>query len=204
MHTLYGVFMLYRTLFLTVALLCSSAVAMAGEPTDFVKAKTSEVTSILSKKESKSRAKKLDSVIQKTIDFEALAARSLKGYWEKRTEDERKEFLSLLQQLLQSNYEKKLSGKTLEKDYTIKYLSEAQRGDVAIVKTSIKHKGESKPVSYKLQKSGKAWIAYDIVIDDISLEETYRESYTEIIKQEGWPALIQRMKDKVKQIKAAK
>lgn len=196
--------MFYRTLILTVLLLCSSALAFAGAPTDFVKKKTTEVSSILSKKESKSRAKKLDRVIQKTIDFEALAARSLKGYWEKRTEEERKEFLGLLQQLLQSNYEKKLSGKKLEKDYTVTYVSEATRGNVAIVKTSIKHKSETKPVHYKLQKTDKTWIAYDIVIDDISLEETYRESYTEIIKEEGWPALIVRMKDKVKQIKSSK
>ena len=122
-----------RTLMLTLALCFTSAAALAGEPTDFVTKKTSQVTSILSKKESKSRAKKLDAVIQKTIDFEALAARSLKGYWEKRSQEEQQEFLGLLQQLLQSNYEKKLSGKTINKDYTIKYLSEASRGNVAIV-----------------------------------------------------------------------
>lgn len=190
-----------------IALMISLAMAspaLAGEPTKIVKKRTAQVTKILSQKESKKRAKKLNSVLQQTIDFRKLAERSLKGYWEKRTEAEQKEFLGLLQQLLQANYEKKLQGKVLGKDYKVVYGAEktSKDGSKAIVRTKIVYKKDSKPVAYKLMKNeGKKWIAYDIVIDDISLEETYRESYTEIIKEEGWPALIKRMKDKVKLLK---
>ncbi len=186
---------------LALALVFVSATSFAGEPTDYVKSKTKEVTSILSKKESKSRTEKLRKVLETTIDFRELAKRSLGEHWEARTPEEQEEFLSLLQELLRANYETKLGGNTLGEDYTIKYADEATRKDRAIVKTMISHKEESKPVDYKLIKKD-AWTIYDVVIDDISLEETYRESYVEIIEDEGWDSLITRMKERVDEIKA--
>lgn len=180
-----------------------SASAMAGAPTDFVKGQTTEVTELLKKKESKARAKKLDKILQQSVDFRELAARSLKGHWEKQTPEAQEEFLSLLQRMLEANYATKLSGKQLGKDYSVEYLDEKTRDDLAIVKTRIVIKKENKPVSYKLTKKGDAWIVFDIVIDDISLEETYRESYTAIIDDEGWDSLISRMKDKIKELEAA-
>ena len=191
-------------LILAVLLLGLAAPALAGEPTDFVKGQTAKVTDILSQPESKKRAKKLDTILQATVDFRELAARSLKGHWEERTPEEQEEFLRLLQEMLEANYASKLSGQTLGEDYEIEYTGEKTRKNLAIVKTRIRAGEDLKPVEYKLIRRDKGeWIVFDIVIDDISLEETYRESYTEIIKEEGWDSLIQRMKDKIKEIEAA-
>lgn len=176
--------------------------AFAGEPTDYVKERTQTVTDVLAKKDSKKRSKELEKVLGQTIDFEVLASRALGEHWEKRTEDEREEFLGLLMELLQANYQTKLEGRALGKDYTISYVDEKTREDKAIVKTSVEAKGESRPVDYRLLKKDGKWIIYDVVIDDISLEETYREAYTEIIKEEGWASLINRMKEKVEEIRA--
>ncbi len=177
--------------------------AFAGEPTDFVQKKTGKVTKLLQRKDNKRRAEKLDEILQATVDFEELAARSLGEYWKERSEEEQQEFLSLLQQMLRANYSKKLSGKKLGKDYEISYKDEKTRDTLAIVKTVVQTKEETKPVSYKLIKREEGWIVFDIVIDDISLEETYRESYTEIIRTDGWDALIQAMRDKIKELESA-
>ncbi len=172
-------------------------------PTDYVKKRTDDVTKILSKKDSKKRQEQLKDVLQQTIDFRELASRALGQHWTARTPEEQQEFLDLLQELLQANYEGKLSGKTLGKDYEIKYADEKVRADKAIVKTVVVAKEESKPVDVKLVKKGEDWSIYDVVIDDISLEETYRDSYVEIIEKEGWTSLIQRMKDKAAEIRTA-
>lgn len=172
-------------------------------PTDYVKKRTDDVTKILSKKDSKKRQEQLKDVLQQTIDFRELASRALGQHWTARTPEEQQEFLDLLQELLQANYEGKLSGKTLGKDYEIKYADEKVRVDKAIVKTVVVAKEESKPVDIKLVKKGEDWSIYDVVIDDISLEETYRDSYVEIIEKEGWASLIQRMKDKAAEIRTA-
>lgn len=187
----------------TLALCFSAGTAFAGAPTDFVQGKTKEVTGILAQKESKARAKKLDKILQQSVDFRELAARSLKGHWEKQSPEAQQEFLTLLQRMLEANYSSKLSGKQLGSDYSIDYLDEKTRGELAIVKTSVVVKEDKKPISYKLMKKEDGWIVFDIVIDDISLEETYRESYTAIIEEEGWDSLITRMKAKIKELEAA-
>lgn len=178
--------------------------AFAGTPTEHVKERTEAVTSVLSKKESAKRAKELEKILDATIDFRELASRALGEHWTARTEEEQAQFLSLLQELLQANYETKLQGRTLGEDYEIVYESEKSREEKAIVKTQIVVKEESRPVDYRLLRKDGKWVIYDVVIDDISLEETYRESYTEIIKEEGWDSLINRMKERVKEIRAAK
>lgn len=178
-----------------------SSVSFAGPPTDYVKKRTAGVTKILSQDAGDKRTERLRKVLDTTIDFRELASRALGEHWKARTPEEQDEFLSLLQELLRSNYETKLGGNKLGEDYTIKYTDERTRGERAIVKTSIEHEGESKPVDYRLFKKSD-WAIYDVVIDDISLEETYREAYVEIIEDEGWDALIQRMKDRIEELNA--
>lgn len=185
-----------------LVLLAVTSVAWAN-PTDYVKKRTDSVTKILSQKDSKDREAKLRAVLQETIDFRELASRALGEHWSSRTPEEQQEFLDLLQELLQANYEGQLAGRALGKDYEIKYGDARERNDVAIVKTTVVAKNESKPVDYKLVKKGDSWSIYDVVIDDISLEETYRESYVELIEKEGWPSLIQRMKDKAAEARQA-
>lgn len=188
---------------LSAVMLVLSAEAFAGAPTDYVKAKADDVTKLLSGKATKKRSDDLRKFLNTAIDFRELAARSLGKHWEARTDAERQEFLDLLQELIRANYEEKLEGRVIGKDFKIEYVDEKTRDDRAIVKTTVVVKGESKPIDYKLNAREGNWSVYDVVIDDISLEETYRDAYVEIIEDEGWDALIQRMKDKVAEVKTA-
>ncbi|MFU8803137.1 MAG: MlaC/ttg2D family ABC transporter substrate-binding protein, partial [Bradymonadaceae bacterium] len=123
---------------------------------------------------------------------------------EARTEEEKTEFLDLLQKLVQVNFTNQLAGRTLDEDYTIEYGRERIRNDRAIVDTTVKVQKETHPVSYRLFKKNDAWVVYDVVIDDISLEETYREGYTPIIEEDGWPALIDLMREQLVELKGKK
>lgn len=175
------------------------AQAVAGPPTDYVRARTDEVTKLLSSKPSKKRSEEVRKLMDTLINFRELAARSLGKHWEARTEEEKTEFLSLLQELVRANYEGQFDDRVLGKDFKIEYLDEKARESRAVVKTTIEVKGERKPVDYKLAEIEGTWTVFDVVVDDISLEETYRDAYVEIIEEEGWGSLIQRMKDKVKE-----
>ncbi len=185
-------------------LLAAASTAWAGPPTEFVKKNAKEVSQLLHEKESKQRQQKFSKKLNEIVDFRELSSRALGEYWKKRTPQEQQQFLDLLQQLLEANYRKKLEGKTLGQDYKIQYLDEKTRGDLAIVKTRVAWKNGSKPASYKLIKKKDGWVVYDIIIDDISLVETYRDSYTDIIKKEGWDSLISRMKQKAAQLDSQK
>jgi len=175
--------------------------AWAGPATDYVKSKTDEIARLVGTKASKKRDEQLRKVINSTIDFRELASRSLGKHWEARTAEEQDEFLALLQELLSANYETRLSGKSFKSnEYTIKYSDERVRGDRAIVKSNVSYKSDTRPVDYRLLKKSD-WVIYDVVIDDISLEETYREAYVEIIESDGWAELIRLMKEKVAESK---
>lgn len=178
--------------------------AFAGEPSDFIKEQSVEVTKLLRQKESKKRAEKFSKKINDVVDFELLASRALGEHWEKRTPEEQQEFLTLLQALLQENYRSQLEGRVLGEDYDIEYVEEKVRGDRAIVRTLVTWEEGKRPVEYKLEKKEAGnWVVYDIVIDDVSLEETYRESYTAIIEEEGWETLISRMKERLEELRAS-
>lgn len=185
-------------------LIAAAAPALAGEPTDFVKENAKEVTRLLRQDASKERAERFSKKMNEVVDFRELASRALGEHWAKRTPEEQQEFLDLLQELLEANYKEKLEGKTLGKDYEIEYLEEKTRKNMAIVKTRVQWKEGAKPAHYKMLEKDGEWVIYDIIIDDISLVETYRDSYTEIIEQEGWGELIARMKQKAEQLRAQK
>lgn len=177
-----------------------SVPAYAGPATDFIKQTSTEVTTLLQKEDSNARQKEFSAKLNATVDFRELASRALGEYWTAQSPEEQQKFLDLLQQLLEANYRDKLSAQQLGKDYSIEYADERERKDVAIVKTRIKSKARTKPVDYKMLKRKDGWVVYDVVIDDISLVETYRDAYTEIIKKEGWDSLINRMEKKVAQL----
>jgi len=188
----------------SAVLLMGSSPASAEEPDAFIKRETKEVTELLAEEASEQRAEQFSERAQQLIDFEMLASNALGEHWKERSDEERQQFLTLLQQLLEANYKRKLEGKTFGEDFEIEYLDVKQREDKAFVETLVKwgpSDKERKPVAYKMIEQSGDWVIYDVVIDDISLESTYRESYTEIIDKEGWDALIEKMKTKIEKLR---
>jgi phospholipid transport system substrate-binding protein len=193
-------------LLVAVTLFLAAGTASAGAPTDFIKKHTDDVTRLLGQEESEERARKFSAKAETIIDFRELASRALEGHWKQRSAEDQDQFLALLQQLLEANYKKKLQGNQVGEDYQIEYLEEKQRDERALVRTKVKWgdtEKKQKPVEYRMMKTESGWVVYDLVIDDISLEETYRESYTKIIEEDGWDELISKMKEKIEELKSA-
>jgi phospholipid transport system substrate-binding protein len=189
---------------LAVLLISVTALASGPSPTEFVRTQATATARILEQPDTPKRAESLNTLVHQTVDFRELASRSLGAHWTGRTPEEQQEFLDLLQELLQVNYTNRLAGRRLDQDYTIEYGRERIRNERAIVDATVKVKKETHPVSFRLQRRGESWIAYDIVIDDISLEETYRDGYVPIIEEDGWPALIKLMRERLAELKANK
>ncbi|QDG54438.1 ABC transporter substrate-binding protein [Persicimonas caeni] len=185
-------------------ILGAASPALAGPPTDFVKENAQEVGKLLQQKDSKERYAKFSKKVNEIIDYRELASRALGEHWKKRTPEEQEKFLSLLREMIEANYEGRLAGNTMGEDYEIKYLEEKTRGNLAIVKTSVKWDEGEKPVDYKLVKKDGGWVVYDIVADDISTLESYRDAYTDVIESDGWDKLISLMEKKVEELRAQK
>jgi phospholipid transport system substrate-binding protein len=189
------------TKFLTTAMaalfLTFAAAAHAGPATDVVKAKQTALFDLL-KQSSPDNDKKVAAIFDEMIDYGALAEASLGAEWSSRTDAEKKEFTDLLKQLVRKAYEKNLK-KTL--NYNIEYVSEEQKDGAYIVTTKAKSKTDAREepieIKYKVAQKDSKWRIQDITTEGVSLVSSYRSQFTKIIKKDGFPALITKMKDKI-------
>lgn len=187
---------LVATMVSMLALLGAVGMANAGAATDVVKAKQTSLFELI--KDSSANKKKVSALFDEMLDYGALAEASLGSEWAGRSDAEKAEFSELLKQLVQRAYEKNLK-KTLS--FNIEYLGEETNGGAIVVKTKAVSKTDAREepieISYKMQEKGGTWRVNDIVTEGVSLVSSYRSQFTKIIKKDGFPVLIKKMKDKI-------
>lgn len=189
-------------LVLAALTLAITSPAFAGPPTDFVKNKSAKLVEIINQPVGDARTKAMQGEVRTLVNYDELAKRALGEHWAKRSEAERKEFISLLERLVELNYANRFKEKRSGQDYKVNYTDEKERAETgqAIVKTEISYGKDVFTIDYKLVNVSQAYTIYDIVFDEVSLEETYREAYVPIIAKEGWASLLKRMKDKLTEL----
>lgn len=187
---------------LIAALVLSFAMSIAGAShagpaTDVVKAKQTALFDLL-RQPSPSNAQKVTVLFDEMLDYQALAEASLGSEWAARTDAEKAEFSELLKQLVRKAYEKNLK-KTL--NYNVEYVSESTKNAGVVVKTKAVSKTDAREepveVAYVLVEKNGTWRVQDIITEDVSLVSSYRSQFTKIVKKDGFPKLIQKMKDKI-------
>lgn len=175
-----------------------AGVAHAGVATDVVKAKQTAMFDLLKQPASADNDKKLQGIFDEMLDYAGLAEASLGSEWGARSDAEKAQFSELLKQLVRKAWEKNLR-KTLA--YDIEYVAEEPRDGATYVKTKAKSRSDAREepieIEYKMvSKDGKVLVG-DIVTEGVSLVSSYRSQFTKIVKKDGFPALIQKMKDKI-------
>ncbi|QQR88736.1 MAG: ABC transporter substrate-binding protein [Myxococcales bacterium] len=178
----------------------SGALAKGQDAVDFLKKKHAEVEKLLpkSKANNPELSDKLKQALNNLLDYEELSKRSLARHWNERSASERKQFVDLLRQLVQRNYEQNLSS---TQEYKIKYHESRKEKDGVIVRTTAKSKVKKRApeltIEYSLHPEGDAWKVYDVTTDGVSLVRNYRSQFGRIIRKEGWDDLISRMKKRL-------
>lgn len=179
------------------ALFTDVGAANAGAATDVVKVKQTALFDLL-KQSGGSNQKKIDALFDEMLDYSALAEASLGSEWSARSDAEKAEFSDLLKQLVRKAYERNLK-KTL--NFTIEYVAEDSSGGAMVVKTKAVAKGNSREepieIAFKMSDKGGSWKVADIVTEGVSLVSSYRSQFTKIVKKDGFPRLITKMKDKL-------
>ena len=180
----------------TVGLAFASAqFAYAGPATDEVKAKQTALYDLLSKPGNEQKAAATFDVL---LDYDTLAQGSLGAEWANRSDAEKAQFSDLLKQLVRKSYERSIK-KTLS--YNIEYTAETPKGGQVIVATKAISKTDKRAdpveINYTLAEKNGKWRIQDITTDGVSLVSSYRSQFVKIVKKDGFPALIQKMKDKI-------
>ena len=90
--------------------------------------------------------------------------------------------------MLVETYWQKMSGFSGE---TVEFVAERSRsGEYVSCQTIVKTKSADIPVDYKLYKVDDTWMAYDVVIEQVSLVRNYRGKFQSIVRDGGIAGLI--------------
>ncbi|HIJ59523.1 MAG TPA: ABC transporter substrate-binding protein [Nitrospirae bacterium] len=192
---------IFSVLSIITALLFTTTFTYADTlPLKTVNRTTDKVIDILRDKDLKKpqnsdlRRSSIKKTITEVFDFEEMTKRSLSIHWQKRTAQEKKEFVLLFSDLLEKSYIKKIESYSDEK---IEYLDEKIDGDNALVRSKIITKrGLEIPIDYKLMKKETKWFVYDVIIEGVSLVSNYRNQFNRIIRQSSYEDLVKKMKNK--------
>ena len=138
---------------------------------------------------------KLRAIVHDKFDWYEIAQRSLGLYWKERSEEEQREFTALLTNLLESTYiNKVVDNYSGEK---VLYDKEIIDGTRAMVETRIINQAEKEvSVGYRLLKKDSFWVAYDVIIEGVSLVKNYRVQCYDIIRQSSYNELLKKIKEK--------
>ena len=120
-----------------------------------------------------------------------------KGTWEGATDQQKKEFIHEFTTLLVRTYAKALQEYS---DQNVVFLpaNNSPGSKLVEIKTEVTGKASSKktPINYRMYLSDGNWKVLDLVVDGISLVNSYRGEYASIVRQDGLDGLIAKMKEK--------
>jgi len=194
-----------KTRFIVLGLLLMillSLPAYAGAPTVAVEATVNRVLDVIRDPKMKAPSAKetmkerLRVIYKDMFDEIEFSKRTLTRNWNKFTPAQRKEFVDLFEQVLEKTYLDKILGYSNEK---IVFYKETMISDTqAEVQSKVVTSSKEIPIFYRmLLKNGK-WRVYDVVVENVSLVQNYRNQFNEILANETPEQLLQTLRDKVK------
>lgn len=182
----------------SVLVLGAEANVRAGAPTDTVRDYTDAVVKVLEDPTLKAedrRAERRAAVRKIAIDIfdvQETARRALGPHWQRRTPEEREEFVQLFAELLERTYINKIDLFGGEK---LRFTEEKLDGEHAIVRAKVITKqGTEVPVEARMLNRTGRWQIYDIVIENISLIGNYRSQFDRIIRSSSYGELAKRLR----------
>jgi phospholipid transport system substrate-binding protein len=182
-------------------LLLSSSFMMAAEPRNLIMETLDRGLTILKdpslnvSEKIQERRQKYFKEISPIIDFEEMSKRALAQHWDKRSPEEKREFVELFTELLLNNYIEKIYNCSREE---IVCLGEKLKNNCSKVKIKfITNKGKDIKVNFcLLYKQGK-WKIYDMIVKRMSLIKHYRRQFDSILVKSSYEELFQKLKEKI-------
>jgi len=187
-------------LFLSVFLAIPSFV-MAGEPTDRIKVVSDKLIAIVFDNSLKTpemkdkREQMVIEIVDGLFSWEEFSRRALARHWGKRTENEKKEFISLFRQLVERTYMAKAGQYSGGK---VVFLDEKIEGNYCNVSTQVLTSTDTQiPIDYRMIKKDGVWWVYDVYIEGVSLVSNYRTQFNDILIKSSFEDLLNRLKEKI-------
>ena len=149
---------------------------------ELIQSKLEAVISVLQKKNIDQQVKNREiiEIVSPMFDFSLMARLTLgKKYWPALTQENKKRFTELFVDLLKASYVEKLALYTDEK---IVYKTPVQIKKKIQIPTVLISKDSEISMLYKLYKSKHGWRIYDLEVEGVSIVQTYRSQFDEVLR----------------------
>ena len=174
-------------------------------PKGYLKARIDEVLQALNdpafKKNKKLLEEKLTKLFRQQFDIAYTTKLSLGRHWRQLTPQQKKEFVPLFADLLQSTYIGRIDDYNAQQ-IEIRYGKELLRGKKALVKTTIISQGKEIPVDYKMINRNSHWKVYDVIVEQVSLVRNYRSQFDDYLQKKSVADLMADLRVKIEENRA--
>lgn len=190
-----------NTIIFAVTIALSQTLWAQTSPVPMLETSASQILSTL--KQNKANLKKNHQIIYQAVERYLLPnvdvngmSRSVLGRqaWNKASAADRQEFTQVFTQLIIRTYASPLAEYT---DETVKFLP--MRGPISgqftrVNSVIVRSNGQNIPLSYSLVAKGNGWKIYDLSVEGVSLLQSFRSQFGQILQNESMKELIAQMR----------
>lgn len=144
--------------------------------------------------DAKAKEARVKEILASRIDYEKSSAMAL-GRHVRANRGRMGEFASLFRTLLEKAYLDKLIGAAGE--VRVSLLDERLDGDYATVGAMVTLKPHEFKVLFRLHKTERGWMVYDIVVEGISMLANYRSQFNRLFSKHSFDEVLRRLKETV-------
>ena len=180
--------MLKKLMILVVGL---SLMAFAAEdPVAAIKKKDGELQALLKKSNHTAKEKeRVKDLLSESFDFEMLAKKSLSTKdWDAQDAAAQEKFVTEFKRMVRNSSAKRLE--LYRADSTIYEPAKMKKEGEARVVAHLWNKGKEAVLEYKMSQVNGKWMAWDLVIDDLSTARNYKDQFSQILKTKSFADLI--------------
>jgi phospholipid transport system substrate-binding protein len=148
------------------------------------------------------RLAKVKEIVLPQFDSQEVARRTLSMHWNSLTDQQRQEFVGLFISLIEKTYSHNLD--RYNKNVQFFYDHERIEDKFSEVDTRVLDPVQNRTFSivYRLHNVSGKWLVYDVVIENVSLVQNYRNQFHRILTKSSYEDLIKALQNKLQELDA--
>ena len=195
-----------RAMGMFVLMAASGVHAADGAPDALVKTNVEEVLSVIKQNKDKRTLQELaERKVLPHFDFGTMTQLAVGKAWREASQDQQKRLENAFRGLLVNTYTAALNhSAAANATVEVKPAQVNPEQDDVTVKTMAKQSGKQPvAIDYRMKRSASGWKVYDVVVENLSLVTTYRDSFSAEIGRSGVDGLIKTIEAKNQKLAAA-
>lgn len=147
------------------------------------------------------RAERFRALLQKYFATDAIARWVLGRHWGQFSDTDRQEYRQLFENLVVYGYAKRFGEYTGERLQITRTLADGENRATVFSEIARPQGGQPIRVDWRVGAQAGAFRITDVVIENISLAQTWRSDFASTIQQGGPTALLQSLRERTRQLK---